>query len=396
MPRIFALLVLLTALLGLARSSGIPPPSTAQDAYVWQQVWTPALLSALQSSRDVVTQWRVLAAETDASGALRPVAVNWTALAATHRPVIAVIRIDGSLQHWNEDALLTKTGELLTEWRKLPSPPSGLEIDYDCDTAQLAHYAGFLARLRSVWNRRLSITALPTWLSSPVLDRVVAAADEVVLQVHAVRAPQNGLFDPMLARQWIDAFDRRTVKPFRVALPDYGARIVRSDDGRILAIESEEPRLAGGDQATELLAKPAEVARLLVDLARAPPVHFAGIVWFRLPTADDARTWSPETWRAVMTGRDLKTQLDVVARASTTRGMADIVLVNRGGIDAELPRAVGLPQGCALADGVNGYTLDDSARNISLHRLQSALLHAHREQTIGWMRCARGNFDVRP
>jgi hypothetical protein len=394
MPRIFLVLIALAALLGLARSSVLSPRPVSQDAYVWQRVWTPALLSALRDSRDVVTQWRVLAAETDASGTLRPIAANWSALAATGRPVIAVIRIDGSLRHWDEDALLAKIGERVAAWRQLLSLPAGLEIDYDCGTAQLVSYARFLTRLRSTWSRRLSITALPTWVSSRAMDQVVAAADETVLQVHAVRAPQNGLFDPDLARQWIDAFDRRATKPFRVALPDYGARIVRSDDGRILAIESEEPRLAGGDQATEILARPADVARLLGDLARTPPSHFAGIVWFRLPTEDDARTWSPETWRAVMGGRDLTTRLDVIARASTTPGMSDIVLVNRGSIDAELPRAVALPQGCTLADGVNGYALD--AQNISLHRLQTALLHAHREQTIGWMRCAWGKFDVRP
>lgn len=394
MPRIFLVLIGVAALLGLARSSVLPQQHMSPDAYVWQRVWTPALLSALRDSRGVVSQWRVLAAETDAAGMLRPIAVNWSALADTRRPVIAVIRIDGSLQHWNEDALLAKIGELVTAWRRLPTPLAGLEIDYDCGTAQLASYAGFLTRLRSLQPHHLSITALPTWLSSRAMDQVVAAADETVLQVHAVRAPQNGLFDPDLALQWIDAFDRRTTKPFRVALPDYGARIVRRDDGSILAIESEEPRLAGGDQATEILAKPADVARLLADLSRAPPSHFAGIVWFRLPTTDDARTWSPETWRAVMAGRDLKTDLAVVARASTTPGMADIVLINRGSIDAELPRAVGLPQGCTLADGVNGYALD--AQNISLHRLQTALLRAHREQTIGWMRCAWGNFDVRP
>ena len=394
MPRILILLTLLALAFGLARSSVLPPRPVSQDAYVWQRVWTPALLSALRDSRDVVAGWRVLAAETDASGTLRPIAVNWNALAVTGRPVIAVIRIDGSLRHWNQNALFAKIAGLVTAWRKLPSPPIGMEIDYDCGTAQLASYASFLTRLRALRPRRLSITALPTWLSSHAMDQVVAAADETVLQVHAVRAPQEGLFDPTLARQWIDAFDRRTTKPFRVALPDYGARVARSDDGRILAVESEEPRLAGGDQATELLARPAQVAELVADLARAPPDHFAGIVWFRLPTADDARTWSAETWRAVMAGRDLKTALEAVARASTTPGMADIVLINRGSIDAELPRAVGLPQGCTLADGVNGYALD--ARNNSLHRLQTALLRAHREQTIGWMRCASGDFDVRP
>ena len=87
-------------------------------------------------------------------------------------------------------------------------------------------YAQFLVRLRAIPDipRTLSITALPAWLSSPEIDRVIAAADEVVLQVHAVRAPTSGLFDPALARSWIDEFGARTTKPFRVALPDYGAR----------------------------------------------------------------------------------------------------------------------------------------------------------------------------
>jgi hypothetical protein len=398
MPRIFIVLIGLAAVLGLARSSGLPQRLASQDAYVWQRVWTPALLSAIRNASDVVAEWRVLTAETDAKGTLRPVAVNWNVLAASHRPVIAVIRIDGSLANWDEDALVAKIGTLAAGWHELAVPPTGIEIDYDCATARLPFYAQFLTRLRSIPGipRRLSITALPTWLSSAVMDRVIAAADEIVLQVHAVRAPRNGLFDPDLARIWIDALDARTTRPFRVALPDYGARIVRSGDGRILAIESEEPRLAGGDRTTELMAAPVEVAKLMGDLARTPRRHFAGIVWFRLPTAGDALTWSTETWRAVMRGGNLQTDIVVVARTGTTPGMGDIVLVNRGGIDAELPRAIGLPQGCALADGVNGYALDISAGHIFLHRLQSALLHAHREQTIGWMRCAWGNFDVRP
>jgi hypothetical protein len=97
-----------------------------------------------------------------------------------------------------------------------------------------------------------------------------------------------------------------------------------------------------------------------------------------------------------MRGEDLRTDVIVVARPGATSGLSDIVLVNRGRIDAELPRRIGLPQGCTLADGVNGYALDNSARNIFLRRLQTAMLHAHREQTIGWMRCAWGNINVRP
>jgi len=368
----------------------------AQDAYVWQRHWTPALVSALKQSSDIIAQWRVLAAETDAHGTLRPVAADWRALRATQRPVIAVIRIDGTLAHLSQPELLIEIGALAAGWRG--QPLTGLEIDYDCATARLRDYAQFLTRLRAQPGipRHLSITALPTWIGSAALAPVVAEADEVVLQVHAVQAPESGLFDPVLARRWIDAFAAQTHKPFRVALPDYGARAVWDEDGRLIAIESEMPRLAGGAETTALMAMPDQVANLLRDLKNNPPGHFTGVVWFRLPSAEDQLTWSLATWRAVMRGADLRTDVAAEARASTTAGMSDIVLANRGDIDAALPRAVTLAADCRAADGVNGYALDTSGEKYSLHRLQTALLRAHHVRLIGWMRCAQGALDVRP
>ena len=382
-------------LLVLVRSSGMPAPPLPQSAYVWQRQWTPALLSALKKSSDLIAQWRVLTAETDASGTIRPVAVDWTALRRIGRPVIAVIRLDGTLPQWRETTLLEQIHSLETGWRNIPL--AGLEIDFDCGTARLPGYAQFLEKLRALRGspRRLSITALPAWLAAPALDRVLAAADEAVLQVHAVRRPQDGLFDPDSARQWIEAFDARTTKPFRVALPDYGARAIWSDDGRLVAVESEMPRLAGGARSSELMAFPDQVARLLSGLRRQPHNHLAGIVWFRLPTDDDAITWSFSTWRAVVRGDDLKAYVSVKARATAVPGMANIVLSNSGRIDAALPRRITLPAGCRIADGIDGYGLVETNTNIVLERLQSALLRAQHERTIGWMRCA-GALDVEP
>jgi hypothetical protein len=373
----------------------MPAPPLPQDAYVWQRQWTPALRSALKESSDLIAQWRVLAAETDAGGMLRPVAVDWAALGRTGRPVIAVIRLDGALVQWREAALLDQVQALAIRWRNIRL--AGLEIDFDCGTARLPAYAQFLEKLRALSGlpHRLSITALPAWLASPTLDRVLAATDEAVLQVHAVRRPQDGLFDPDTAPQWIDAFDARTAKPFLVALPDYGARAIWSDDGRLVAVESEMPRLAGGGRTSDLVAFPDQVARLLSRLRREPRKHLAGIVWFRLPTDDDALTWSLGTWRAVMRGDDLQASVSVMARATAVPGMADIVLANSGRIDAALPRRITLPPGCRIADGINGYGLVETNPNIVLERLQSALLRAQHERTIGWMRCA-GALDVEP
>ena len=162
-------------------------------------------------------------------GHLQSVAVDWKALKSSGRPVIAVVRINGQLAHYNDDQMLVDLDGLLSRWRQMGAPIAGLEIDHDCGIARLATYAKFLARVRTHLDRRipLSITALPTWMSSPELDAVFAPTSEVVLQVHMVQNPRAGLFNAEQARRWIQELSHRTDKPFRVALPAYGVRVTR-------------------------------------------------------------------------------------------------------------------------------------------------------------------------
>ncbi|MGH7812878.1 MAG: DUF3142 domain-containing protein [Candidatus Binataceae bacterium] len=223
----------------------------------------------MRKSSDLVREWRVLAAFTDDAGLVRPVAVDWKALKNSGRPAIAVIRIDGRLEQLNEQLLLAEIGAMLSHWRRSGAKIAGLEIDYDCGTARLAGYGRFLARLRGRMDPalRLSITALPAWLSSPELDAVFAPVSEAVLQVHMMQQPHKGLFDPKMARRWIDTMARRTGKPFMVALPDYGVRVDWREDGRMLAVEGERPLLAGGYSATEMIVSPEIVSGFLHDLA---------------------------------------------------------------------------------------------------------------------------------
>lgn len=389
------LLLFLVPTVGLATSSathGVLP----QDAYVWQRQWTPAVASALGQSADLLRAWRVLAAEVDGVGRLHATAVDWVALSATRRPAIPVIRIDGQVAHWDERQLLADIRDLLRRWRESGVPVAGIEIDHDCATARLPAYARFLTTLRAELDDAtpLSITALPTWLGSRELDRVLAATDEVVLQVHAVENPHAGLFNAVTARRWIEALSRRTSKPFRVALPAYGTRVSWTTDGRIRAIESERPLLIDASAAVELMASPREVASLLRGLERERPAALAGVVWFRLPTDGDGRAWSLATWRAVVRGEPLRAQVDAQTVVGGQPGLSDIRLVNTDDVDAELPRRVVLPDGCGIADGVNGYALAHRDDGPVLERLQSGLLHGHHQQTIGWMRCTAGLGDI--
>ena len=389
---------LLFATFAFVLLSGASPSRRAlpQDAYIWQRKWTPALRLALTKSSDLVRAWRALAAYLDDGGHLQSVAVDWNALKSTERPVIAVVRINGQLAHYNDDRLLGDLDDLLSRWQQMGAPIGGLEIDHDCGVSRLAAYAQFLARVRTRLDQKipLSITALPAWLSAPELDAVFAPTSEIVLQVHMVQSPRVGLFDADQARQWIRAMARRTDQPFRVALPAYGVRVTRREDGSMLAVESEAPLLAGGYSASELVVSPEEVSALLRDLERNPPATLSGIVWFRLPVAGDLRAWSPETWRAVVMGKPLQSRIEALAENSDTPGMSNIVLVNQGEVDGVLPPRIDLPLLCTMADGINGYTLAHSQSGLSIERQQDGLLPGHQRRLIGWMRCTPAQVAI--
>ena len=377
-PRL--LLVCLLLLTGSAPMGRVLP----QDAYVWQRHWTPSLTDAMTRSAPLVRGWRVLAAQSDVAGALHRVAVDREALQASNRPVVLVVRLDSHVSLADPSGIAGRLATLVRDW---PGPVAGLEVDHDCATAALPAYARLLTVLRHQLNIPLSITMLPTWLGSSAFASVMTPVAEIVLQVHAVQNPRAGLFDPAQARRWIDALARRSDKPFRVALPAYGSRVTWREDGRLLAVESERPLLAGGDDVRELMASPIEVASLLRDLQHDPPARLAGIGWFRLPTDRDVRAWSLSTWHAVMKGNPLPSEVRIATEPSDIPGTSDLLLANDADIDAPLPAIVALPADCAGGDGTNGYTLADTAAGKQLLRQQTGLLRAHHRRTIGWIRC---------
>jgi hypothetical protein len=394
------LAALLACMIGL---SGSMPQirTTAQslphDAYIWQRSWIPPVVSAARLSSATVRAWRILLAESDQAGRWTTVSVPWADILATQRPIIGVIRIDGRLDERRIPALLD---QIVSRIEGAGANLVGVEIDYDCPTSKLPGYAHFLATLRSRLAPRLtlSITGLPTWINSGELGRLTANLDEIVLQVHAVEDPRRGLFDGDQAERWVHELGRRIQRPFRVALPAYDVRVTWRSDGRLASVEGEMPLLAGPSNSELLGATPATVLRFLESLRRTVPANLVGIAWFRLPTDADSRSWSRQTWQAVIAGTLPPVRLRAGLVATDRPAVWTVILSNESAIDATLPRQVRLDPDCEMADGANGFRLAAGRLSVEgplvLEPMRTDRLRAHRQRIIGWARCTRPGQEL--
>ena len=385
---------------GLLAACQRAPQALPQQAYIWQRQWSPAVGVAMQASEQLVGGWRVLAAELTAQRQWKTANPDWQALKTTQHAIVMVVRLDGRTESLDA-ATHARIGALLARWRQQGVPIAGVEIDYDCPTSQLPAYRNFIDTLRQSLERdaTLSITALPTWLNSPELGKLLAAADESVLQVHAVMNPRQGLFDTERAQAWLKAYAKQTSHPWRVALPSYGTRVSWDDNGRISAVESERPLLAPGNAAQELTASPLVVSAFLAQLDKNPAPGLVGVVWFRLPTEDDVRNWSLPTWQAVLARQPLASAVTAEARANTHNaqpGLHDLTLHNNGNADSTLPLIVRIDAApaCDAADGINGYALEADAKGKYLRRTRDGLLRAGYQRNIGWARCGQQHIQL--
>jgi len=373
-------------------------PPLDQQLYVWQRQWTPAHEAALRDSHADFSTLRVLALQAFPNAGWSRARVDAPLLKADGRALIAVIRLDGQLTALDPQQVTAQILQLLTDWQAQGLTLSGIEIDHDAGSARLPAYTAFLTQLRSVLpsTLRLSITALPAWLDNPQLPALLQTVDSSVLQVHAVSDPRRGLFDPGQASKWAKAWARVTDKPFYLALPAYGVALL-PDDGGAPVVESEV-QLERGGQRRELLADPLSLSRLGKVLRDDPPAHLAGLIWFRLPLANDRRAWSLTTLAAVARGDQLVSRLGVTF--SEHAGLYDIQLENPGNLDSAWPATITLiAKNCEGADALAGYSLQQGADLLTFTRLRDGRLPAGGQRAIGWARCAnidQGGSHVAP
>ncbi|KPU61088.1 hypothetical protein AN403_5209 [Pseudomonas fluorescens] len=388
-------------LMALALTTGCERPDAPpldQQLYVWQRQWTPAHDAALRDSRADFSTLRVLALQAFPKAGWSRARVDSQLLKRDGRPVIAVVRLDGQLKALDQEEITAQIHQVISDWQGQGLNLAGVEIDHDAGNARLPAYREFLAHLREALptSLPLSITALPSWLDSRELPAVLSTVDSSVLQVHAVSDPRRGLFDADQARQWAKAWSRVTTKPFYLALPAYGVALLPSAGGAPV-VESEVTVEREGLRR-ELLADPQSLRTLGAELRVDPPKHLAGLIWFRLPLANDRRAWSLTTLRAVARGDVLDSRLTL--QLSADNGLYDIGISNQGNLDSAWPERLTLAvSGCEGADALAGYALQQRPDLLTFTRLRDGRIPAGGQRAIGWARCAhidQGGSNVHP
>ncbi|MET6945419.1 DUF3142 domain-containing protein [Klebsiella pneumoniae] len=141
---------------------------------------------------------RVLGIQFHPQEGVRLARVNTSLLQQDGRPVWLVVRLDGSLTQLDTTTMLPQIKRLVTHWRKAGVNLTAIEIDYDAPTSRLSDYQRLLMAMRQGLpsDITLSITALPTWLTSPGLRPLLKAVDSSVLQLHSVQSPGDRLVRP--------------------------------------------------------------------------------------------------------------------------------------------------------------------------------------------------------
>ncbi|MEM6188724.1 DUF3142 domain-containing protein [Shewanella scandinavica] len=423
--------------------TAMPRAPLAQEVYIWQRQWRPANQTALVQSQGAFQGLRILAlqAHPKPNGAdiWFEVAVNHAWLQADPRPKVAVIRLDGQFAHLNDEAVIHKISQVLADWQAKGTHIAGVEIDHDSASSKLPAYRDFLKKLKAQLptELKLSITALPAWLSSADFPVLLTSIDELVLQIHSVSDPRLGLFDATQGWQWVQQLSNINTVPYLIALPAYGSAVISTASG--YKVESETPlrdQLKSANVVQELMADPIVLQAFVQKLHTQKDAKLRGIIWFRLPLEGDKRVWPLNTLIAVAQQGELAAKIELVIssdnKATTQTTLAaenkpknleihrpqlfQLSLMNHGNIAGEIPPILSLAgQACSGYDAQNGYSVIQkdgllvwqwradntaalaptetapSATNMPMpqanKQTQKHMLNPGGQKVIGWARC---------
>ncbi len=333
---------------------------------------------------------------------LTRVPVDFVALREARVDAYPVIRVGEYAGSFHSGApatgyLTQLTRSLLDDWAKNGVKPLEVQVDFDCPTSKLAGYRSWVQTLRNAAAPvPVTITALPTWLTSRDFKPLARASDGFVLQVHSFQPPRTAsdpyvLCDPAAAAAYVERAATFGV-PFRVALPTYGYRLIFDAQGRLTGLAAEG---SGGDwpennRAREVRANPVEMVGLVQRWRGERPELLRGIIWYRLPNQDDQLNWPWVTLATVMTGQRPEGRLAFCTTVDPD-GLVELAVTNAGTASASLPELLKLQwsKGRLIAgDGLGGFELEETA--IDGARLRQVRSGASVEPggriAVGWLR----------
>ncbi len=358
----------------------------SDEAYIWQRLWTPELSLAVQDQRKLFSRYRVLGAQHIAGTQWAEPAIDLAALKVAAVPVVLVFRLPGAAPLLTAQQLAAKIAEIRARWLLGGVAVERVEIDFDCAESQLERYRTQLVALRALLPKALNldITALPAWLKAPAMPMLIKAADRVTLQVHSVLAPKRGLFDPRLAEFWLRQFAQLSDKPFAVALPAYGAKLLLDGNGKVIGVAHEAELGTPHASALELQTSPESVRALIDALNRRPVPKLGSSVWFRLPLRSDARAWAPVTLAAVINKQVLRAKIRADFVTNTAGGF-DVRLNSEGNLNATSALRFAVNAKCS-GDGIAGYSYAAGVFSTKV----ALELKPGASRIIGWLRCPEG------
>lgn len=240
----------------------------------------------------------------------------------------------------------------------------GIQLDLDSPERLLGFYGQVLERLRELLpsGTKLSITGLPTWMSSSEISRVLTHVDFWIPQCYGAAVPTNvNQRVPISNASEVAknvARARELNKPFYAGLSAYSYAILYGKDGELLELRGDiDPALAAQNVGLELvqsqtfkgdaessetryvyrtktnlvldglIIEPGEM--LVFDLPSASSLRAAaravrenagdqllGICVFRLPTTDDAATLSTGEIAAALSDTPDKTSTAITLERS--------------------------------------------------------------------------------
>lgn len=315
-------LTLLSLACAPAQVSGPLP----QDAYLWQQQWTPAVQEAAYAHpfRDLVVLGGTLDVEGEAVIFERPSLPSGSAVA------LRVAALPPG-----EDSLVRLQDALAQLALAHPEAPY-LQLDMDLPTRRLGAYAEWMQALNQAGLPPLRITALPTWLDDDAFAALAHAAPHYVLQLHWLDpAAPTHLLDPQ-ALEHIEQAAAHGV-PFSVALPAYSYTLHYDAQGARVGLSAEQGQAPppGGHSET-LRADPAATAALVAALEQQHPAALEALIWFRLPTTQDANSWHMDTLASVAEGRVPQAQAELRV-VPTGTSLWQVHLYNTGEDTLTLP-----------------------------------------------------------